>query len=267
MSWSVEGASVVATNAAPRGASPFDRGRPILALADGSGALLLASRVSADGVVDGEPLTADDLDDLVESGEAIRLRQSLPPRPGAAFWSLRGNFELRYQSRRELEGLEALIASEVSVDGDLLLYVDEQRGGTLRDTWGRRAVEQAKRFLAAGDGARALEEAWLAFAVFRQMQPEAVALVSIVEGRRGDEARASGIIAVARNTEGDAFAAQVEEARLRIERELDLQVERRVEPRSGQRVAEPRLVGRSPWRSETAIMLQRSSQASPPRAA
>jgi hypothetical protein len=212
------GAVIIGAMTPKRSRSPFNRGHLVVRAPDGR--LVRAQTFTADDHTHGPQLSDEDWRELLDSEQTL-AHPDAALSPGAALWALRAPFHRRDRALQALRSRGVLLCP-YTLDGDAwLCLVDESRpaAAELRDHWQREATDQALKHARADEWPRALEEAELAHAVGRSLDPESLALLHLVYERLGRETAAAGLVVMARRSRGEPFAAQLLEhlSRLRAE--------------------------------------------------
>ena len=214
----IAGCDAVAALVPPRGSSPFDRGDVVVRHPGGS---LLRVRQLDGTMALGDPVDEADLESLVASEQAIRLRTTSPgavPVRGLAAWVLRGPL---LQLGRDLAASpHHLFGPHPLPGGGECHLVDDVSLGPLRDGWSRDHAEAARACALAGDWDEMYENARCAHALARGLDPEVLALLVLACERTGREVRARGLARMALNSGGEVLAARLADARARLDREL-----------------------------------------------
>lgn len=216
----VEGAHVIAAMTPPTSKAPFNRGQLILRASDGT--TIRARTYTSDGNVEGPLLSAEDLRELVETGQIIDLstRGSIAAKPGASLWVLRRNLPGRDRALTELRMSELLLHEALDADDDAKLCIVAEglaRATELLDRWRNDAMEAAQSHAQRGEWEGARQEAEIAQALCRGLDAEVLALLGLAYVRCGREKRAAGLLIMARRSRGPEFEDRVVRARARFE--------------------------------------------------
>jgi hypothetical protein len=220
----IDGARVIAGMTPPRSKAAFNRAQLVVRGAD---ALIVQARTyTSDGHAVGPRLDVVELQGLIETGHAIELGEAIPLVSGAALWVLRRALPRRDRYLHDLSVGGLLVHPPVpGPDDSWLCVVDEsvKRATELRDRWRTEAMREAKTHASDGDWARAETEAEIAQQVARGLESEVLALLSVAHEHRGRLQRAEGILAMARNSRGSEFEAEVAAAVQRLRAELGIE--------------------------------------------
>lgn len=206
----------------PRGRAAFDRASLLLATHASPATYLQVTAYLGTHEVTGKPLTLDEINSLVRVEQSVLFKTSFPAVSGAVLWVLRPTFARREAALEELRGSGLLLQSDFRLsDGSFACLVREQAAALdLRDRWASEAEAEALSWAGSNHWDRAREAAERAFVLERAMSPQRIAMLALVCERQGKTQRATGYLAMARNSRGDDFLAQVEEMRQRLEAHL-----------------------------------------------
>jgi hypothetical protein len=190
---------------AARGGAAFARAPLVL---ECHGERYIVRRISQAELVEGEPMRDDEWRGVLLSEEALELSNYQQARPNTLIWLLRSNFSFREEAMATLERRGAVLYKEMQEETQVLL-VDEVVASGLPDQWSAQAWHQAWAHASAGQMGQAVEQAELSMCLARGFLADHVALLSLLYERRGDDEQAEAMLAVARNSRGDAFHEDV----------------------------------------------------------
>lgn len=217
----IKDARAVAGMTPPRSKAAFNQANLVVR---GASTLLRARAYTTDERVVGPKLSDDELQQLIDSGHAIALGESVPLVSGAILWVLRRGLPRRDRTLQDLRAGGLLVHPPIPGPEDSWLCVVDQRApraSDLRDRWRTEALNEAKIHATQRDWTLAEAEAQVAFALARGLEPEVTALLSLAHEQCGRGARASGVLAMASNSRGAEFRAEVEAQLERLRSELD----------------------------------------------
>ncbi len=213
----IQNARVLAAKTPPESKAPFNRA--LLLVEGAQGGLLWAHTFTSAQRIEGPALTSDEMDALVETGQAIELPEPIPLESATALWVLRPNLPRRDQALSGLRGGSVLTREPLEAPGNSwLCLVNEAAPGAseLRDGWRDEAIQKAEDFAREGLWKDAEREAEIAHSVSKCLDPEVLALLALTHEQNDRGSRARGLLQMARRSRGEEFAAQVAEARERI---------------------------------------------------
>jgi hypothetical protein len=220
----IEGALAIVGMTPPRSKAAFNRAHLVVRGADAR--IVQARTYTSDGQAVGPRLDESELQGLLHTGHAIEIGEAIPLVSGAALWVLRSGLPRRDRCLHDLSVGKLLVHPPIpGPDGSWLCVVDESvdRATELRDRWRTEAMREAKAHAANGDWARAETEAEIAQQVARGLESEVLALLSVAHEHTGRLQRAEGLLAMARNSRGSEFGAEVAAAVLRLRAELSIE--------------------------------------------
>jgi hypothetical protein len=185
---------------AARGGAAFARAPLVL---ECHGNRYIVRRISQAEMVEGESMSEDEWHGVLVSGEALELSKHHQATPNALLWLLRPNFSFREEAMATLERRGAVLYKEMQEE-TLVLLVDEAASG-LPEQWSGQAWNQAWAHARAERLDQAVEHAELSMCLVRSFLVDHVAFLSLLYERQGDDERAESMLALARNSRGDAF--------------------------------------------------------------
>lgn len=213
----LQGAQFLAAATPPRSRSPFNRAQFITRGAEG--ALVRVQTYTDTDHLDGTALSDEDLQGLLDAGQALALPAPVPASEGALLWVLRPNFPGRDRALQELKLRGVLAyAPVIGPDDSRLCIVNAGRteAATLLDTWCQEAMERAKTHATRANWDSATTDAELAQALGRSLDAEVLALLGLVYEQTERATRAAGIMTMARRSRGESFGTQVDAALERL---------------------------------------------------
>lgn len=179
---------------------------------------------TSDGSAEGPSLTEEDWAALLTTEQALALPHPVRLVAGAALWVLRPRLPRRERALHDLRACGVLLHEHLVCHEDAwLCLVDESRlaANDLRDRWRQEALDAARMLGWSGQWPRAQTEAENAHAFSRGLDPEVLALLVLAYERSGRDARAKGILTMARRSRGEDFASQISERLALLRRDLE----------------------------------------------
>lgn len=211
MSWLLGDSRVVGGMRAAQLQAPFARPRAVLSSTSHPGEYLIASSYGEDGSVSGERVTARDWQELLDSEEALALRQPAPTGSRPRLWLLRSNFPRRERALRQLHREPGAQLHDELHDQVHVVVVDEARARQLLARWSKRAYIHAKKLASHDNWTRTLPHADLAWLTDLSADLDRVALYALALEHTGAPAEASGVLAFEANSRADLTKEELAE--------------------------------------------------------
>lgn len=214
--------SIIGAIALQQSKAAFSRANVILRIGQGLDRYLEATTYLDGDEVVGKSLTRDDLLGLIEGGQAMQFYEPVSAKSGAALWILRPNFLGREGALEELRKSGTMLCEYTLLSDKSFgcLVREHKQTLELRDRWAAAADVVALKEARANRWDNARAAASQAMVTERAMSPARIAMLSLACSRQGNAVRASGYIAMARNSRGADFERQVREHLAELERSL-----------------------------------------------
>ena len=228
--WPLADAAIVGFTRPWAGTALFAPADLVLRAVANPAQLLQVVSYPADDDVEGLAMDEAEWAALVSSGDAATLLAPEAARAHATGWLLRAAaakaaWGQKQRVREQLWYARARLGPTIVGPHKARLYlVDDRRAAEIREALAEDAYRRAHAAALGSAWDVALCEADLAFVLTTGLRVDRVALPALLHARTGNTTRAAGLVAMAANSRGAAWAAEVVAAQKTLAAELGLEV-------------------------------------------